>query len=200
VRGALAAPLLALAACRAPGPEHVLADYVAHLRAGRVAAAYALTTPSYRARHELAAFSLAVARRPLPGPGVVGHEVHVELANHDPPLELIGDRKHLVLTGDPLDLYPHDSPEATLRSFVRAVVLDRPVRVGPLLAPAMRERLAPDRPVPSELVEAARAIERSLRTTRSLILTDGQTARWLLGEGDAVGLERAPTGWWITSL
>ena len=49
-RSALGLTLVVAACHSVPGPERVLDDYFDHLAHDRIAAAYALTTPAYRAR------------------------------------------------------------------------------------------------------------------------------------------------------
>ncbi len=210
-RGAPAAlaVFFVLGGCARAGPAAVLDDYVAHLRHGRVRAAYALTTPAYRRDHDLAAFSLAAARAPLvdrrerPAPIA---EVLVELAaDGEPPIALVaappGTAPRPVR--DPARVADPTAPEDVLAAFARAIATDRRARAVALLTPALRERFgqSPADTVARSLAAAARRIEQGLLAPRPhAIVTDGVAARWLLGEGSSISLQRGIDGWQISAL
>jgi len=192
---------------KAPGADRVLRTYFAHLRAGRIAEAYALTTPSHRARRDMKTFALAVARQSIFESGEtqpVQQTLDVELIADDGSSVRVSKdapRARAYVLDDPLDLYPANTPEAALRSFSRAVASANRERVSLLVAPMLRDRLGSGaQPLPEVVVELGKRIELLGKSGASPIVTDGTSARWLLGEGASISLERGRAGWWLTSF
>ncbi len=199
-----------LGACHVTlGPEATLETYLARLRDGKIEAAYALTTSRYRARHDLASFAAAVARQAsfAARAGVSEVESVVELGDEGAePVVAIGHGRRFRLAADPLDLYPNDTPEHALRSFARAVRLDRRAQLDRLVAPSLKGQLSPRAadPLGEELGEAARAIAermapRSGLPTGVLQLGAGH-ARLLLGDGRAIRLDLGADGWQLSVI
>lgn len=207
----VAVPIAAigLSACnREPSPEAVLHRYAELLREGRVERAYALTTSRYRSHHDLAAFAAQTARQPLIEGRRVDREVVVTLDGDGGPVVLAGrDAAHLAFTRDPLDAYPHDTPESCLRSFARAVSRDRRDALLRLLSPplATQMSLGSSSALSKELVELASRIAQQITPARGVMppivqLAGDAHARLLLGDGLAITLEEQPTGWQISAL
>ncbi|MEO6951431.1 MAG: hypothetical protein ABI321_06440 [Polyangia bacterium] len=198
-----------LAGC-APTPARVLATYEANLRAGRIEAAYALTSARYRATHDLPTFAAAAVRRPLVGgpPSRTGGARYVLRVDE---MTLAGPTPGtLALTTDPLDIDHHDTPERTLRAFVRAVHEERREAVVALTSLLLRARLrlstSPIVPFPASLAESSRIIEARLAVHDGIALpiieqdVNGGSARLLLGDGRFVGLVENPGGWLVSEL
>jgi len=194
-------------ACREPSAQTVLDEYFANLRKGRIREAYALTTPSYRAHHDLNAFALAVAREPIFDRGersATGNEVVVELsAAGAAPLRLVTDstRAPLRLRDDPRDYYPQASPEQALGSFARAVALERSAHAWSLLSVSLYGALGPRAPITPAMIDLGKRLERALMSANPLpIVIEGNSARFLMSDGYAVVLTRASAGWEITAF
>ena len=202
--------LAALLAGCAPTPVRVLATYEQNLRAGRFEAAYALTSARYRSTHDLPTFAAAAVRRPLVGgpPSRGGGTRYV--LRIDEAILAGPTPETLALTTDPLDVDRHDTPERTLRAFVRAVHEQRRDAVMALTSLLLRARLrlstSPIVPFPGSLAEAARTIEARLATHEGLALpiieqdANGGSARVLLGDGRFVGLVENSSGWLVSEL
>lgn len=206
-RSALLAFVLCASCHAAPGADRVLRTYFRYLRAGKLAQAYALTTPAHRARRDLQTFALAVARQPILESGeltLAQRSVEIELVSDDGSIvRVASDAAHVraYLVDDPLELYPTATPEATLRAFARAVAIGGRERVLPLVAPMLRERVgASTAPLPEAIVELGKRIEQQLRTKPAPIVTDGTSARWLLGDGAGITLEHTSSGWRLIAL
>jgi hypothetical protein len=106
----------------APGPERTLLDYRAAVAQRRYDRAYALLSDEYRAHHDRASFERALAEAPARAVEARRIDLRAEAILPD------GERLPLVLEHgewridrDPLDLYPQATPDAALRSFLRAV-------------------------------------------------------------------------------
>lgn len=197
-----------------PAPERVLETYFDHLRAGRIPQAYALTSATYRASHDLTAFALAAARQPTLDPSTVRRgepTLRVELSAPGARPVLLrgahGDR--LRLDEDPLYFYDVRSPQAALRSFARAIRCRRPTRAAELLGQALAQRWslasrAEDAPFPEDVLRLAAALEDELNRPAGLRLsTLGESeseARLELTDGEVVLLSRTGSGWRLTDL
>jgi hypothetical protein len=216
VRRSLAALLLlATVGCdTAASPERVLRDYFRHLRAGRVAEAYALTTASYRSSHDLTAFALAVARQSTLEPASIKRgqtTLRVELVTSGgAPVRMRGPNADaLRLDHDPLDYYDTRTPEVTLRSFALALRLARRERILFLMTPALRERYGVvwrdgETPLPDDLIQWGQRLEPELNRPdglRSGLLQEVESsARAELSSGNVVGLIRTSDGWRVADL
>jgi hypothetical protein len=194
-------------ACREPTAQNVLDAYFASLRKGRIREAYALTTPSYRAHHDLNAFALAVAREPIFEQGdraATGDDVVVELsAAGAAPLRLVADgaRAPLRLSEDPRDYYPQASPEQALGSFARAVALERSVHAWSLLSVTLYGAFGQHAPITAAMIDLGKRLERALTATNPLpIVIEGNTARFLMSDGYTVALTRGSEGWEIAAF
>lgn len=193
----------------APAPARVLARYEANLRAGRIEEAYALTSARYRSSHDMPTFAAAVARVPLTGgpPSRGGGTRYVVRAGDElltgPTLET------LAFAADPL-VYRHDTPEQTLRAFVRAVRDQRREVLVALVALPLRTRLQLSAsamvPFPSSLSASAHRVDAGLLphdgVAPPIIEHDvnGGVARLLLGDGEFVGLIDSPGGWLVSEI
>jgi hypothetical protein len=129
---------LLAAACAGAGGAHPISavdDYVAALRVGDYVKAYSFMSERYKKEHAQDDFIRMMKESPqevrettarLSSPErkveVAARFVYDDL--HDE-LALVQENGVWKISGDPLDFYPQDSPNHTLRSFVRAVELKR---------------------------------------------------------------------------
>jgi hypothetical protein len=134
----LAFPLLCsvtAAACAthgaaADGPQQVLAAYAEAVLAGKHDEAYALMSPSYRARHTKKEFVSLLRENPAELKAAleqlrskaarVEMEASVDLGQRDT-LRLVAENGVWKIASDPLDFYGQRTPAEALRSFVRAL-------------------------------------------------------------------------------
>jgi hypothetical protein len=195
-------------ACREPNAQTVLDAYFANLRHGRIREAYALTTPSYRAHHDLNTFALAAARQPIfdrgERQGVPDRQVVVELtADGAAPLRLVADSANAPyrLVEDPRDYYPQSTPERTLASFARAIALGRGAYAWALIAGSLYGASGARAPITPAMMDLGKRIERGLSATSPApIVIEGNGATFLMSDGYTVTLIRGARGWEISSF
>ena len=198
-----------LAGC-APAPARVLATYEANLRAGRIDQAYALTSARYRSTHDLPTFAAAVARIPLVGdpPTRGGATRYVLRAGSD---VFSGPTPQtLAFAEDPFGAYRHDTPERTLRAFVRAVRGQRrevlvaltslPLRAKIQLSASVIVPFPPALSASAQRVDARLALHEGLAPPIIEHDANGRAARLLLGGGEFVGLVESPGGWVVSEI
>lgn len=124
-------------ACRtsAPAPVRAVDAYVAALEAGDFGRAYDLMSSSFREQHkrddfvrrmkESPAEVRETAARMRAGSRQVHVSAHLQFDDLHDELYLVQEGEGWRIANDPLDFYPQDTPQRSLRSFVRAVELGR---------------------------------------------------------------------------
>ena len=138
-------------------------------------------------------------------------EFFVELTlSGERPVVLRGPRADLLrLDDDPLAFYETGTPELALRSFARAVRLQRNAQIVELLSGELREQFRPfnseaDSAVPVQLVEVARRISARLDPAdglpRGTLIESESLARVDLGGGATVSLAHTSSGWRLSDL
>jgi len=205
-----------LAACHPPpreaaGPAEVLAAYQAALKAGRLDDAWALLSSKWRAAHDRATFERTLspddkraAETRLRG-AKVQLEAEAETADGDR-LPLVFEEGAWKLARDPLDFYPQATPKEALRSFIRAVELQRfdvalrfvPTRYRQqITVDKLRERWEGERR--TELLASLELVRQHLAEPLEPGASDDEV-RLPLGEKKQAKLVREGAAWKIETL
>lgn len=184
-RRAVALALLALSGCATAPAASRAEAYLEALRAGRLDAAYALTSPAYRAKVSRDEFRLrfsdADARQ--------AHATAVEEGLAQAAPELFG-----VTTAEP--------PQAIVLRFTAAVRAGRFEEAWRCLSAPLRTRYSVEALSRDYALEpTARArLERAARATEAAGVREGNTVRFPVDGGGAVLLVEEKDGWRLGAL
>lgn len=187
-RAAPLLPVLAALGCAVPRPASPAAAYAHALDAGQLDAAYALTTPAFRAGTSEADFRarladpVARAARALAVRDGLG-----ALARAAPEL---------------FEAAPAAFPGGVVIRFSAAVRAGRFDQAQACLAAGLRARYTPEllaRDYRAEPAASAR-LERALVAVEGVPVQAGDSVRFPVGGGGSVVLRREPDGWRIESL
>lgn len=214
--------LLGAAGCGGAGagpgadPAALLRRYLTRVQRGDLSGAYGLLSSSFRATCDLPCFKRRVAAEPGAAAAVLSQlrsgDYRVErsaaigsLAG----LRLVGppggagDMPWL-LSGDPLDFYPQDTPGAALRSFLLALERRRYDQVLRFVPPKLRGEVTEtvlrqrwDGPERATLLLQVQAVRRHLH--EPLIIDSGE-ARLPLGDRREARLLQEDGRWYVVQL
>lgn len=207
-------PLLFLLGCAARGPADTARRYLELVERGNYSAAYALLGPAFRERCDLPCFSRLAQEqradaRELLKQAVVKVEERAELdlgeagtlsfrRSRQP------DRGAWLLSGDPLDFYPQDTPPRALGSFVRAVTRRRYAVALRFVPPKLRRDVTLERL--REAWEGAgreallKQVEAVRRHLAEPFVIDGKEARLPLADRKEARLLAEDGRWYVLEL
>jgi hypothetical protein len=171
------------AACAHPasdgGPADTLNAYLSAIHNGRASEAYALMSDEYKKAHDLGEFEREVRRstqaQALPDPQKKWKAVErAEVTLPDGEVVTLVWQDGWRLGWNPLDYYPQSTPAEALRSFLRAIELDRfdvvlrfvPTRHPRLTESELRQRWQSDPDHARQAKAAAVALEAAQKGAR----------------------------------
>lgn len=205
--------LLSACALRPPGPEQTLRRWLERVNQGQISKAWRMTSPAYREQCDLPCFQRLVQRnheelhRALGAlrAGAVRSELRLELSLPPETVVLVQrPGQPWLLSGDPLDFYPQNTPAAALRSFVRAIEARRYAVALRFVPQRLREQISEqtlrqrwEGPHKDELRNQLEAVKRHLSEP---FLIEGQQARLPVGEQREARLVLEQGRWCVLQL